>query len=123
MMKTRAVFAIFLGLFLCSFGGGAVLQPRKPERHLVTPLDRMSIVERFEGGRRAGAIVIGNGRSFMGVYVFDRHGNCVALDDSMGAGPVRDDLAVEWFPAETGAYSIEVNNFGLSANAFTLVVR
>ena len=65
----------------------------------------------FKGGEKATVIVNGTGRTYMGLYIYDQHGSCVAWDD-LGAKGVKDDLAVEWYPPHTGLYTIEIRNFG-----------
>jgi hypothetical protein len=34
-----------------------------------------------------------------------------------------DDLAVEWYPAEAGQFTIEVKNLGQLTNAYAIAVR
>ncbi len=102
-----------LGLFVvASLGGGAPLQPRKIEKADADPFGRTAFVDVFEKDKRAAVIVIGDGQTYLGVYVYDRWGNCVAKDDTSGSATARDDLAVEWFPLDAGSYTIEVCNFG-----------
>src|SRR5689334_1162504 len=62
----------------------------------------------FKGGERACVIALGNGRTYLGLYVYDAHGNCIAWDDEgrprsrPGQTSTVDDLAVDWFPAASG---------------------
>jgi hypothetical protein len=82
--------------------------------------DRFPVV--FRGGERAVVVVQGNHQTYLGLYVFDEEGNCVAHDD-LGNQSSPDDLAVEWVPARTGRYWIEVHNFGLRRNTFEVAFR
>jgi hypothetical protein len=122
-MKWGAWLGILGTLIVVSLGGGAPLTTRKPVRMAVEPFDRVSTIEPFEGQKRACAIVIGDGGTYLGLYVFDRWGNCIACDDMTDTRASRDDLAVEWFPPEAGTYTVDVRNFGPSNNRFTLVLR
>ena len=106
-----------------NLGGGAPAQPKLSERGAVEALGRTSFVDRFEGQKRACAIVIGDGHTYLGLYVFDRWGNCVARDDNADTPAARDDLAVEWFPPETASYTVDVRNFGPNSNIFTIAIR
>ena len=109
-------------LFLAAWGGSAPVEGRKQEGE-VEPLAQLSFLERFEGHKRASVIIIGDGQTYLGVYVFDSWGNCVARDDSSLSKDVRDDLAVAWFPEQAGAYTMDVCNFGTASNEFVMVIR
>ena len=122
-MNQSACLIVIGFTLIASLVGGAPLQERKPEQAAVEPFGRTSIVERFEGQKRASAIVVGDGQTYLGIYVFDQWGNCVAKDDSSGSLAARDDLAVEWFPPEISTYTIDVCNFGRSTNTVTIVIR
>jgi hypothetical protein len=122
-MKQAASLGILGILVLGNLGGGAPLQPREPAKGAVEPFGQTSFVDGFEGRKRACVIAIGNGASYLGLYVFDRWGNCVAKDDTADTPMARDDLAVEWFPPETGSYIVEVRNFGPTINRFTIAIR
>lgn len=72
----------------------------------------------FRGRERASIVVFGELPGIlMGVYVFDPHGNCVALDDAS------DDLAVEWFPPRTQPYTYEVRNLGMFPTTLEVAIR
>jgi hypothetical protein len=89
----------------------------------IRPLSSKSFVVEFKGGRRAGAIASGvDGTTFLGLYVYDVHGNCVAWDDR-GNWATRDDTAVDWFPRENAVYMVEVRNFGVTTNACKIFLR
>jgi len=114
------------GIILICFagmGGGAPVQ-RVPTRAL-TLEPGMSLLEShtFKANERASVIGVGReGATFLGLYVYDVHGNCVTWDD-VGTTATKDDVAVEWFPAETASYTIEVRNFGMAVNKLELAVR
>jgi hypothetical protein len=76
----------------------------------------------FKGGERASVIAIGKGTSNIGVYVYDNNGNCVAWDD-IGRAESFDDMAVEWYPPQTGQYMVEVRNNGTRGNTCKIFVR
>jgi hypothetical protein len=75
----------------------------------------------FKGHERANVTVVGKGSSYLGLYVFDRHGNCLCADDH-AAPPNKDDCAVEWYPSRTESYLIEVRNLGPVENGFVIAM-
>jgi hypothetical protein len=79
-------------------------------------------VETFKAGERASVVAIGSGATYMGLYVYDEHSNCVAWDD-LGNNRTLDDMAVQWFPPKTAPYTIEVRNFGDRPNGFSMAIR
>ncbi len=125
----RLLWLAPLGLLALTLPGtGSPLPPMEPFKGEIRPFGRETRVENFEGNRqRACAIVTGRG-SPLGLYVFDRHGNCVANND-LAFGPGRDKAAaswfptaVEWFPIEVGPFTLEILNFGRSINRFSAVL-
>lgn len=70
-------------------------------------------------GLEPSTIVVFGKRSdiFLGLYVFDPNGNCVAHDD---AG---DDLAVQWIPPRSQPYSYEIRNLGMIATPLEMAIR
>jgi hypothetical protein len=100
----------------------APLTPHPPLKVELPALASRYFPVSFEGGQRAIAIASGNFSSPLGLYVYDAHGNCVARDEALEFEG-RDDLAAEWFPPETAAYTIEVRNAGLQPNPARLVLR
>lgn len=88
---------------------------RPPSLIEIPPYSTRIVNDTFSGGKRAGVIVIGNGATYLGVYVFDSQGNCVATDDFANVA-TRDDLAAEWFAAQTGVYGIAIHNPGRVLN-------
>ena len=117
------VLAMLVGALLFakdSFGG-----PLKsvPVRDLeLVPFATRSMQTEFEPNVRSTAILIGDGRTYLGLYVYDREGNCVAWDD-VAAPRVLDDIAVEWHPSKRESYTIQVINFGRGMNNAKLVIR
>jgi hypothetical protein len=107
-----------------SVGGGSPVNPVELRRaKSFPPFHHITETRPFIGKERACVIIVGTtNQAYMGLYVYDAHGNCVALDD-MGNAATRDQLAVEWYPPETGPYAIEVRNLGPLANGFEIVVR
>ena len=82
----------------------------------------INVVREFKGGERALAIVAGDGSSYLGLYVYDADGNCIAHDDH-GNYQTCDKAAVEWVPPQTGRYTIEVKNLGRFRDTFHLAVK
>jgi hypothetical protein len=110
-------------LFGAALGRGAPLNPAQRVIEIkIEPFDHYEYWRKFDAGKRALAIVVGSNRSNMGLYVFDAHGNCVARDDNMSLLS-RDDLVAEWFPAQTGPFSLQVKSLARVPNKLWLVVR
>jgi hypothetical protein len=120
----KATVATGITILLCyaGMGGGSPLSPVEPRVKALEPGRSLLEARTFKGGERASIIAIGNGAAFLGLYVYDEHGNCVAWDD-IGTASTKDDVAVEWFPPETTAYTLELRNFGLAPDQVELTVR
>lgn len=112
-----------LAILLCvSFSSAELVTPRKlGHAEAVAGMSVRATLEKFKPNERASVIVSGKGATCLGLYVFDAQGNCIAKDDVTPA-QASDDLTVEWVPLES-ACSVEVRNFGNSANAFDLAIR
>jgi hypothetical protein len=106
----------------CLVRGGPVSGSAWLKKIEAPPHRSWSVGTTFKGGERATVIVSGTGASYLGLYVYDEDGNCVARDD-LGDKGVRDDLTVVWYPPRTAPYRIEVRNFGARLNQFDLVTR
>lgn len=120
----QGVWVVFLCLLvIVPWGVGAPLEDRAPAQVVVEPSGRASFVDVYASHKRACAIVSGDGRTYLGLYVFDRWGNCVARDDYTGSNAARDDLAVEWFPPDVGAYTVDVINFGRAPNKALIAIH
>ena len=98
-------------LLVAGLGAAGPVNPHPPEFVDIPAYFFDSVDEFFAGGVRANVIVSGNARTYMGMYIFDKHGSCVALDD-FGNRATFDDLAAEWYPPTRGLYSAEIHNFG-----------
>jgi len=106
-----------------ALGTGAPLDPKT--RVVETKLEAYGeqVYERsFEAGKTARVIAVGKGTGYLGLYVFDRDGNCVASDDDV-TRRTRDDAFVEWIPPRSGPYTIEVKSLGRGKNEFLMTVR
>jgi hypothetical protein len=104
---------------------GSPVEPVGPRMDVVlAPYRRLVESRIFAANQRANIIAIGRLRdgTFLGLYVYDVHGNCVAWDD-LGNSSTRDDLAVEWFPMRTERYTNELRNLGAASNRLDLVIR
>jgi hypothetical protein len=118
----RCIVGVVIGLVSAGICGSSPVELRSFQKGNVGPYEFTARSEDFVGGQRAAIIAIGNGRTHLGLYVFDSLGNCVALDD-MGNSRTRDDLALEWFPEQAGAYTYEVRNFGPFTNTYEIMVK
>lgn len=114
-MKRLGTFALLCVFLLATAGGGGPIRPHPPEFVEVPGYFVASLAEDFAGDVRANVIVSGNARAYLGVYVFDLHGNCVAWDD-FGNRATYDDLNAEWYPPVAGRYGIDIINFGRIEN-------
>jgi hypothetical protein len=113
-------------VFLCLMGNlvpaGPVHQARGHKVDRVDHFGSRYFTEAFKGGEPGKVIVIGDGRTYLGLYAYDPDGNCVAHDDQ-GSFSTRDDRAVEWFVPRTTVYTVEVRNLGRSVNQFEMAVK
>jgi hypothetical protein len=77
-----------------------------------------------KANERTAVMAIGRGTTPLGVYVYDVHGNCVALDDlSNSAQNYSDDIAVAWQPPREQTYDIQLRNGGRVTNRVELAIR
>jgi hypothetical protein len=113
----------FVGVFLVATSGNtSPTQPRKRVELAAPPLTSQIFLVACNGGERTCVIASGEGRSPLGLYVYDPHGNCIARDEATGT-KTADDLAVEWFPPANMSYTIELRNQGLQGNKVDVVFR
>jgi hypothetical protein len=114
---------LVLGVLLAIVGGGLGGPVKAFDRQMsIVPLSSNDHSVDFMGKQRASAVAEGDGHSYLGLYVYDSQGNCVAWDDhGMLLGPQK--LQVDWYPPTTGVYVIEVRNCGLESNECKLVLR
>src|SRR5207253_1650645 len=103
-----------------ALGTGAELDPKtRGVKDKVEAYGQKTYWRKFEAGRPAKVIAVGEGTGFIGLYVFDPDGNCVARDDE-ATQRTPSDTAVEWVPPRTGYYTIEVKCLGRNGNDFML---
>jgi hypothetical protein len=123
-MNKATLSTVILILFcFAGFSGGAAVEPMQPRLGLMLEPGLSVLASwKFKGGERASVIGIGQGSTALGLYIYDEHGNCVTWDD-MGTAKTKDDVAVEWFPARTAFYTVELRNFGVAMNRLDLAVR
>ena len=88
----------------------------------IEPFSGRSISLRCRANERTSVMIYGFGRSPMGIYVFDKHDNCVARDDE-APNAMTDDLAVEWHPPVEDNYDVEVRNLGRKLNTAEVAIR
>ena len=112
------------GVLLLAVGASvATTVSRRPtDRFDLSTHEQRRYQAKFVGGKKALAVCIGNGSTFLGLYAYDQYGNCIARDDLNEVG-ARDDLAVEWYPESDGEYTVEVINFGQRVNQGELALK
>jgi hypothetical protein len=115
-----------IGLAGLLFAGGDArsgpVAPFPTEESDMLPVSSRNFTLEFRGGKRAVALAIGDKQTYMGLYIYDAQGNCVAWDDQ-GNFIACDVLFVDWTPAQNGFYTIEVHNAGYQKNKCRLLVR
>jgi hypothetical protein len=122
-MKRLFFLLTLTGLLLAVRDGhGEPVKPFTVEPPEVRPLSSLFYTVEFHGGKRATVAVLGNGATYMGLYIYDAQGNCVAWDDE-GNVLTGDKLAVNWTPRENALYTIEVRNAGSVKNKCRVFVR
>jgi hypothetical protein len=81
----------------------------------------------FEADKPVRVLAVGETGSPLGLYVFDSDGNCVAHDDEVTArirdDTIRDDTILDFVPARTGEYTLELKLLGSAENRGLLAVR
>jgi hypothetical protein len=107
-------------LLLAARGHGSPVPPVDP--FVVGPLSSQTFQAEFMAGKRASAIALGDKSTYIGLYVFDTYGNCVAWDDE-GAPDAHYACAVEWFAPEKAVYTIEVRNNSTLRSKCKVIVR
>jgi hypothetical protein len=101
---------------------GAPVVPLKQQLVQVPQFSNVSYTREFKGGENAKVIASGTGVSYMGLYVYDIYGNCIAWDDE-GTSATCDDLEVDWEPRAKGVYTVEVRNCGARVNQCKVIFR
>ncbi len=118
----RALPGLAALLVVAGLGVAGPLQPRPARPLLLLPGTSYLETTVFKGGEPATAIGIGEGTTYVGLYVYDDQGNCVKWDD-LASAATKDDVAVEWLPRGNASYTIELRNFGLAPNTLEFVLR
>src|SRR5713226_9115021 len=111
--------AVLLGV--SGAGHGGPVAPFKQQLPQIPQLASQTYSLEFKGGERALVIASGDASTFMGLYVYDAHGNCIAWDDT-GTAATLDDLAVDWYPRQTAPYTIDVCNLGPRVNQCKVII-
>jgi hypothetical protein len=123
MKNTNLSMVTMALLCLAGLGNGSPVPPVAPRLIPLEPGGGMLETRRFKGGERASVIGVGRDKNtFVGLYVYDEHGSCVAWDD-IGTASTKDRVTVEWFPVRTAPFTVEVRNFGLALNKLEFAVR
>jgi hypothetical protein len=121
-MRWFAFLLLLLPLTLTGLADSAPVKAVPGRAMKLLPYRSLSFVVEFEKEARANVIIIGNGRTPLGLYVYDPEGNCVARDDQ-SSGKIIDDNAVIWYPTVTQRYRIEIRNMGGLENTVKIFVR
>jgi hypothetical protein len=116
VMKRLFLLLGLAGLLLViGDGHGGPVAPFPKDEPELSPLAGRDYTREFQGGKRATVLAIGDGATYMGLYVYDAQGNCIAWDDE-GNPRTCDDLAVTWTPRDSAFFTVEVRNAGLMKN-------
>ena len=123
-MRILLPLCVVVILLCVSVGSADLVTPRKVWlAGLVPGQGTRVVIERYKPNDAATVILSGNGdTTVLGLYVFDAEGNCVAKDDRTTLQNTVD-LGLEWVPANTTPYYIEVRNAGVSEMSYKLVLR
>ncbi len=122
-MKRCGLLLVFLGCLASTPVVGGPVKPVPARlKEEVEPFGQRSYVETFKGGQRACVVVMGSGSSYLGLYVYDDQGNCVAWDDLANAAS-RDSVAVEWFPLQETTCTVQVRNLSGHRNQYKISLR
>ena len=122
-MKQVVALAVVV-LVVC----GGCRQPPPPEKEkpekgpVIGGYQSLEKPFKVKSGKEITLVVLGEGSSALGLYIYDRDGNCVAHDDQSNF-QTKDDLAVSWIPQKEGEYSYELVNLGPIDNQFKDVER
>ena len=122
-MKRSIACSLFAAL-VCGALANADLVIQRPHEidQKVAGLGVRSYADTFVAHKRAAVIASGIGKSCLGLYVFDAHGNCVAHDDYASA-QTSDDLAADWIPPDTARYEVLIRNAGIDLNIYRIALR
>jgi len=90
------------------------IRPWVPEPFILGPFGYKQTVVNGSAGLESRALVIGDGRTAVGIYVFDSQGHCIGFDDE--PSDVYDDRIVSWVPAAAGPFDVQIRNLGPSFN-------
>jgi hypothetical protein len=123
VMRYAALVAGLGGLLMAGVvGHGAPVSGDFVKTFEILPGRSITMVREYKAGERACAIVTGRGLSYLGLYVYDADGNCIARDDR-ASWQTRDDAAVDWYPPAQQRYAVEVKSLAGYKNAFELAVH
>ncbi len=121
-MKHCLWLALPILLMAAPWAGTSPTQAIKPQPVSLQSATALVIRTECNGGERSCVIASGKTGAALALYVFDGHGNCIARDEPVAA-KAADDVAVEWFPAATGLFTIELRNQSAQPNTVELAFR
>lgn len=119
-MRSLPAF-LLVGLF-AGWVLAATPEPVPVDRYKTVPGTANLHEQEFLVGQPALAIASGQGSCHLAVYVYDGDGNCVGWDDHVPLA-AQDDAAVQWIPARTGRFLVEVRNQGRAFNSYLLGLK
>lgn len=102
--------------------GGGPVEEVKAGEHTIDSFATLAFHHELKAQEVTRIIASGAERNYLGLYVFDGEGNCVAWDD-FGGTQAPEDCAVLFVPPAQGVYRVEVRNLSDSPNQVRVVVR
>ena len=103
---------IAMGLALASVSVIGAQEERvwTPRPMELPPFQRVQTTLVGKAGRDSRVVAVGDGASPLAIYVYDRMGQCIALDDDP-SGPIDDRVAV-WVTSDNGPFDVQIRNVG-----------
>jgi hypothetical protein len=93
-----------------------------PEPFVLPPFSQAPSTLIGVAGQTSRVMAIGDGRTPVGIYIYDPQGHCIVFDDEPIAR-VYDDRIVTWVAAASGPYELQIRNFGPRYNRLEASAR
>ena len=120
-MKRGALLGLAILACLASLSQGTTPAPRPIQKIRLEGMGHHVFIQEFKAQEPARVVVSGESGHTLALYVFDRHGNCVAWDEPTGGIP--DDAAVLWVPPTQDIYYVEVRSGSSEAETVYVALR